>query len=361
MKRVQLYLVRQLAVSTLVAFSGLFLVALPGVGVNAFAKLGAGGAAAAIGFVPYLFGELAQYMLPIGFLMAVVVTFGRLAADNEWLALTLSGMHPLKAIWPTIAFALLLGALHFPLAAYIAPGLKVSQRQYLQDAILESVRKLDPGRPRLEFKGFYLSAAQREGEVFHDVIVHVPAGSSGLEDNRTIRASRARVWIDGQVLRAELEDPVSRDGSEQYSGSRASLAISAEDLLGGGGGFRMKLQYLDSRELAARIARGELEGDDLRRARFELQNRRAAALAYLLFLLWGLPVGLMAQRRSMLSSFVVTIGFGIVYYVLSIRFLREAGYSGALPPAVAAWSTPLVGSLLGSLLWRNGLRPRARG
>lgn len=360
MKRIHLYVLKQLATATFAACAGLFLVALPGVGVNAFAKLGAGGAAAALGFIPYLFGELGQYMLPIGSLMAVVVTFGRLAADNEWLAVTLSGMHPVRVLWPTVLFTALIAAAHYPLASVLAPDLKIQQRQYLADTIVAAASKLSPGKTKIELGDFVLNSATREGNTFYNVTLYIPPGTSSLEEGRTVRATSVDLSVEGDLLHARLVNPVSLDGDEQFSTSYFNFTISADQLLdtGSKGKFRIKLQYLRSSELKRRIAAGELDPEEEQKAHFEIQNRRASSLVYLLFYIWGVPVGLMAQKRSMLSSFAITVSFGIVYYVISIRFLREAGYAGSLSPTIAAWSLPLIGSSLGLLLWIRGLRPR---
>ena len=91
--------------------------------------------------------------------MAVVVTFGRLAADNEWLAVTLSGMHPVRVLWPTVLFTALIAAAHYPLASVLAPDLKIQQRQYLADTIVAAASKLSPGKTKIELGDFVLNSA----------------------------------------------------------------------------------------------------------------------------------------------------------------------------------------------------------
>lgn len=70
---------------------------------------------AIIGLIPYILPISLQYALPATLLFAVCSVYGRVAADNEVLAVKAAGVPPMKIIAPT----LILGFLFSPLAVWM--------------------------------------------------------------------------------------------------------------------------------------------------------------------------------------------------------------------------------------------------
>src|SRR6185295_19378149 len=89
----------------------MLVLSLPGAAVSAVNKLADEDGGVLLSFLPFLLANLLPYLLPLGFLLALVVTYGRLAADNEWTAMRMAGVHPIHLVLPALPLCLVLGGL----------------------------------------------------------------------------------------------------------------------------------------------------------------------------------------------------------------------------------------------------------
>ena len=56
--------------------------------------------------VPYVIPSTLPYTIPVSLLFAVTVVYGRLAGDNEIIAVKTAGLSVMTVLWPTIFLAL---------------------------------------------------------------------------------------------------------------------------------------------------------------------------------------------------------------------------------------------------------------
>ena len=103
--KLQAYILRQMLTALLFGVVSIVVLAVPGVAVNAVHKLPAADASLLAAYLPTVLQTLAPYVLPLCFLLAVVGTYGRLAADREWTAIQMAGFHPLGRLLPGVALA----------------------------------------------------------------------------------------------------------------------------------------------------------------------------------------------------------------------------------------------------------------
>jgi lipopolysaccharide export system permease protein len=93
--------------------------------------------------------------------------------------------------------------------------------------------------------------------------------------------------------------------------------------------------------LARELAAGEIDAVTRRKYTYAIHQRMANAVTCLLFVLLGVPTGLLLRRGTQLGAMAVAVGYAILYWVSSLRLGRELAESGALSPALCAWG-PLV-------------------
>jgi lipopolysaccharide export LptBFGC system permease protein LptF len=91
-------------------------------------------------------------------------------------------------------------------------------------------------------------------------------------------------------------------------------------------------------------------------ATYELHNREALALVCPMFLLLGIPTGLLLRRGSQLGAFAAAVGYALIYYLLSMRLGKGLGVAGAVPQWLAAFGTTILGSLIGLVMSFFALR-----
>ena len=350
----QLYIARQILVGFAFAVGGMAFIAIPGVAVNAVHKLGGVGMATLLGYLPLVLTGLVPYLVPIGFLLAVVAVYGRLAADNEWTAICMAGFSPLRMLLPALAVAGVLALGTELLVSYVSPGLSYRTRVYLKDSVVQSLRTLSPGRTQLSFGDFYLNSRYRQGNEFRDVFIHVPAREE--EGAQSILADRAVFEVRGNEMLVQLANARRVHTLQDTSLEYLQVTIDLDELFGTTMPVRNAWKYQTSRELRRTLARGEVPSEHLLEARFEIHNRHALASTSLLFLLLGAPTGLLLRHGTQLGALATAIAYALAYYVLSMRLGKTLGVSGAMPQWLAAWSTTILGAAAGIVLAWKAMR-----
>jgi lipopolysaccharide export system permease protein len=308
----------------------------------------------ALQFIPLIVAGLIPYVLPLAYLLAVVHVYGRLAADNEWTALRMSGRNPLTMFLPGGVLALLLGLSTWWFLSEELPDIRYRQSTFVTAALADTARLITPGRTEIKIRDFYLSAVSREGDDFVNAFIYVPAVKPG-EEARTLRADRVRLSSDADGLYAELVRARSVSGGQDVHLGQPVVRIDLAAMRKGPGG-RSKPRYLDSGTIRARLAAGTVAPAKVDMFRYEVQSRRAMAVTCLMFLLLGAPTGLMFRRGTQLLPLSIAVGYALLYYVLSMRLGMILSQAHIVGPETAAWTVVVIGVLAGLLLTRRALR-----
>lgn len=371
------YILRQLLVGLAFAVGGMSFIALPGILVTAVYRLSGVGMGAVLGFVPLLLLDLVPYLIPIGFLLALVATYGRLAADNEWTAMSMAGLHPLRLARPAVLVALVLGGSLYWLASEVSPKTNFAKRNYTRNSAMRLLRTLSPGRTELKVRDFYLSARERDPDnrfVFRQVVVHLPAVKQ--EPAEIVFAQTAEFSFDATTMYVDLVAPRWIGAADDVRGGKASLQIDLDALFHVGADSRGDWNFRSSPALSSSIDRSlELlarEGPEalqarrdepdyvpqewLNAARYELHAREALAAVCPMFLLLGIPTGLLLRRGTQLGALAAAVGYALAYYLLSMRVGKSLAWSGAIPQWLAAWGTTFLGSAIGLVMSFFALR-----
>ncbi len=349
----EIYILKQLVLAFTLAVGGMLFVALPGIAVAAVHKLAGVDLMVVLRFLPLLAAGLVPYVIPIGFLLAVVVTYGRLAADREWTAMIMAGRNPLRMLLPAFMFGVVCSVGTYGMVGSLLPHLKYRTKEYRLEAVSDAMRNLSPGRTEINLGEFYLSALYRDGDSFFDALVSIPGQES--------RISARQVWFTftDTEMRANLKDfqYVEPGGQARGSGESLTLGIEYKKLLKNDKRIDDRPRYKSSRELR-RILRENDELTDLQRREmtFEVHDRLAVAATIFMFLMLGVGNGLIMRKGTQLGAMAIAVGYALLYYVLSMRLGKELAVSGALPPIIAAWMVTGVGSIAGVLLLRRALR-----
>jgi lipopolysaccharide export system permease protein len=346
----QWYLLRQLALSFAVALAGITFVILPAMLISAVHKLGGVSMLAVLGYLPLVAQNLVPYVLPVCFLLAVVATYGRLAQDQEWTAICMAGIHPLRSLIPAFAVALVLSGLTYWLFAAVSPHSGFAQRVYRQKAIVSAFRNLAPGRTEIEFGDFFLKGG-RDGSSFVHALLQIPRGSE-REAVRLV-ADRVDIWFEDddiwvRVLRARVVDGKMDSRGDQWV-ERLPLA----DAFRPTPPSKLQARYMTSSEIVDALETGAIDPKRRHTYEFEVEQRKALASVYLMFVLLGAPTGLVLRRGTLLAALATAVLYALVFYVLYIRASKELALHQAIPAVAAAWIVPALGAGLGAwMCWR---------
>jgi lipopolysaccharide export LptBFGC system permease protein LptF len=352
-------------------------VAIPGILVGAIQKLGGVGMGALIGYLPLMIIELVPYLAPIALLLTVVTTYGRIAADNEWTAISMAGVHPLRMLRPAFVLTAMIALPLQWVMTDVSPSLNFTKRNYAKNSVMRAMRTLSPGKTELRFKNFYLSARSRGQDNrnrFEQVFIDMPATRDG--EAQQIIAKTAEFSFDAGDMVVELTSPRWISGGHDARVGNFRLRCNLDTLFETDTTARDAWKFQDSRELYARIentqakikesgpdsldgmtqAQGIIPYKELNAARFELHMRNTVSASCLMFLLLGVATGLTLRSGAQLGALATGVGYALAYYLLSMRLGKGLALSGAVPQWFAAWAVTLAGSLAGVVLCWKALR-----
>lgn len=354
------YILRALATSTAFAVGALGFVVMPAVAVSAVHKLGGVSLGAVVRYVPMIGIELIPYLVSLGFLLAVVSTYGRLAADREWIAVQMAGVHPLRTLAPGALLALLLGAGTIWLMGTLSPQWKLEKDQFRADVLVQTLRNLAPGRTEFDIGRFYLSARGRDGRAFTDVQIVVPdLDIEGEVENIVLVAERVDISFDERFMWLTLTNTRTVDSSRHYKGGSERVeggttsAVPLDLIFERKARDATRAKYRTTEALMTALETEQLEPDRADLYVFEIHRRWAIGATYVLFLLIGMPTGLWLRAGTQLTAFGAAALYAFTYYILSLQLGKSLAEQGAVEPQLAAWATNGLGLVVGCfMLWR---------
>jgi lipopolysaccharide export LptBFGC system permease protein LptF len=347
--RLQLHVLRELVVAISFTLGGMIVLALPAVAVSAIHQLQGVQISAILLYLPLLLAGLLPYLLPLAFLLGTVSTFGRLAQDNEWTAIRMTGRHPLRILVPGFLMALGLSGTTFWMVSEVLPRIRTRQSQYLVTSLSAAVRELNPGRTDVQFGDFYLTARRREGKAFVDAQVYVPpiAGHPA----RHLRADRIDVRVEEPSILLLFKNARAIVGGTEVQNGDMKLRIDLEELRASKEGRFDNMRYLSSPRIRAELA-GGASGEREQELRYELHYRMSLASVFGVFLLLGTATGLSQSRGNQLKGLAAAAGYALAFYLLHMRLGKQLADKGVLPPELCAWTAIAIGLVVG--VWLCG-------
>ena len=357
---------------TLVLAGVVFLLAL-GAAVKASSTAQGAPVWVALTLVPLFVGNALPYFFPVGLMTAVVLTYGRMAADREEVALRAAGCTPARLLLPALFAGLLLVLASYPLTSRIMPDIYRAMRELVVRSQIAAIENTNPGANEFHFQGLHLVWSDRERDgAFRDVVVAIdretavtgPQGEGAVQGGLRLRADRARMDVrDSElVFRFERLRTLSDESADSPWQARNTettwLTINLESLLAAKGNQqRFRPKALSSRELKEYLAvpDGKNEGD-LRKVELVYWQRWAGAWGAVPVALLGALIGWRLRRGGFLTGFATALGV-LLAVNYPLHFLGEGlARGGAMPPSIAAW-LPVIGLFIVVI----GLGMRGRG
>lgn len=291
--------------------------------------------------------------IPMAFLLAVLLAFGRLSNDNEITVLKACGLS-LGALLPPVLLTAAAAALLTLFISVVAvpwgnTGFKQMTmdvaRKYAASAIRERIFRDDlPGIV------LYVDQYDEARRTMQRVMIQ---DSRDPERPLTIFAKSGLVSSEevNGVLRILLKNgSIHTQHKNDYR-----LVSFGEYLLTAESGrstppVRTELD-LGIAELQRGSRSPQLASQTRLKMATELHSRFAFPCATFVFAILALPLGLSNRRSGKGSGFTISILILLVYYVL-LSFLRTLAEKGGIPPALAVWLPNLLFLAIGLLLLR---------
>ncbi len=311
-------------------------------------------------FVPYLLLGMMAIVLPLSVIVAVVSTYGRMAADNEVVALKASGVHLFKVVVPALLFGVLTSFMllvvndrFIPLADVKIKTMGKEQNIYplLENILKRGLTKLELGELLITWESYEKAEA----------------GSGGEEDRATawrFKGFRAKKYDEDGNLEKEIIAESALIMVSDKEGRRIDFQLTnAREVVGGDAQFgKITLPHyeLDSRKSKVRLGHRTLSAlfalleKEVRpygegRILTEIHSRFTQSMSPLIFVFLGLPIAIIFRYRSIMVAFLISLLIAIFIYFPVMRLGETFAKKEILHPALCIWPGSLL--MLAGGMW----------
>lgn len=290
---------------------------------------------------------------PVSTLFATAMALGRLAKDNEIVALRTSGVTLFRIAAPIMVLGILVS-----LASYFTNEKVVPHANHVANNIIRQIiykKPLPDVKENVFFKDahnrhYYARRVDMKNKTMENIMIYEVTDE---RFPRVILAEKAtfygRVW----ELKEGIIHKYDEKGYLNYEAAFADMKLNvSEDVMSFSG--HKGSQEMNTRELQDKIALLDKGGVSTNALRTELLMKYSIPATCFVFALIGIPFSLPSPRAGRTWGMVVTIVFMFTFYVFTSVF-RSLGKGGILPPAVAAFTPQISFSVIGAglLFWQG--------
>ncbi len=282
-------------------------------------------------------------IVPVGLLLAVVLTLGRLYHDSEMAALQACGFGPSRLLPPLFGFAAVI-AVGLAWLAFVQVPQADREAQLLRQSALKEAQfgQLDAGRFR-SFSGgdavFYAERVDQEG-VLHNVFVQRESDGR-IEVALAETATYSKAAPNGAHL-------VTLFNGRRYEGIPGSDDFRVIEFREHGIPISTPAEVLGTKDPDTKPTR-ELLGSNAPADIAQLQFRASTPIMALVLTLVAVPLSRLRPRQGRYAR----VGFAIVVYFVYSNLLSATKVwleKGELAPAIGVWWVHLAALALGLYL-----------
>lgn len=304
------------------------------------------------------------FSIPWGFLTAVLLVYGRLAADNELTSMRMAGLNLWRLSAPAIFLSIVLSFLCYWINTEVAPKSKQTMSDIVLDAAMSDPKKLlRAGQSITKFNDFQLFIDARPNDDDTLLGLHVYPSSDKQKTNGadfdTLHAEKARiVSFDpaARVLQLDLENTTieQRDGDSTYTPLLAKMPMTFK--MPERRERKMKANRFTNSEIADLLADpgefGKLNHKDQLSFETEPTKRASFSIACIVFSLIGVPLAITARRRDTSTGFAMGILVAAIYFV-ALVFSELSRKMTGIAPYIILWLPNIACFLLAIHLHRR--------
>lgn len=306
----------------------------------------------------YLMPSFLVFTIPMAFLLAVLLAFGRLSADNEITVMKAGGISLMQLMPPVVLCGFFAAMLTLAASTVGVPwgnnAFKSLSFTVLKQNVAATIREKVfwddiPGIV------MYTEHYDEEHHTLKGVIIH-----DGRDQSRPLTIFAADGLLGGGAGRHDMR-LVLANGSIHASGKASKtdeyrLVNFGEYIMtvgnpGQGSALGRNEQDMTVTELLRGISSTATTTPLRLKMQSELHSRFAFPAASLVFAVVAVPLGMQNRRSGKSAGFSTSIALLLAYYVVQ-SFLRTLADKGSVPPAVALWLPNMIFLGLGWYLLR---------
>ena len=297
--------------------------------------------------------------IPSALLIALLIAFGRLSADREFVAMQACGVSVARLLWPVGVIAVVGWATTSYVMIEALPDANQAFRQIAFNVLAE--RAEGEVKPRVFFTDFpnlviYVRDVPPEGG-WNDVFLadNTPGRTEAIylvRHGRVVLDAKKRTVV--MVLEDGTRHVATADGTYQVvKFARQVVTVNPESVFPRTGPQRGDPE-MTIFDLQVRAAELEGLGQSSHNQVMAIHKKFAIPVACLVFGVIGLALGATNRRDGKLGSFVFGLGVIFAYYIpLTLGPALAKGH--LIPPWLAVWAPNIILSAVGAGLffWRS--------
>jgi len=305
--------------------------------------------------IMYLMPSFLVFTIPMAFLLAVLLAFGRLSADNEITVIKASGVSLVQIMPPVLFCAIVAGLLALSASIVGVPwgnsAFKELSFKVLKQNASATIREKVFWD---EIPGIILYTDQYDdqkhalkGIIIHDgrnparpMTIFAKQGSvSGGSERQSLKLS----LVDGSIHSAGKADEYRLVRFGEYV-----MSVGGDSNAAGASHNEIDMNVT---ELQSQINNPATAVRTRLKMLSELHSRFAFPFASIVFAFIAVPLGIQNRRSGKSAGFSVSIGILLAYYLM-LSFVRTLAEKGSIPPAIALWLPNIIFLTLGWYLLR---------
>lgn len=294
--------------------------------------------------------------LPIGFLLAIVLGYGRLAEDREIVSLSALGVSPLRLVTVPVLLGVVLGALNLVLVSTVEPwGLsevKVAVAEVVKKNVIGDVKSGQFYEGISQFT-LYAEDVDKKSRKWRNILIH---------DDRDPAAPLLVLAREGVVnptagttVKMSLSDGVvhlaNRSTSDytEIGFERGDINVGVEESIGTRTRMGWPREESTPWELWREAKDLRARGEDARGPLIALNQRVGNGFTPIAFALLGAPLSMTRRQAGRARGVLVTMLGYVGYYVLN-RLCEGLATKGILSPFLAGQAANILFAVAGALL-----------
>jgi len=300
--------------------------------------------------IPFLF----SFILPIATLSGVLLSVGRLASDNEIMAIRTNGISALRILTPLLIVGLIISLFCILLNNHIIPKSHHRSREVLMEMGTQNpMAALEAGSFITAFEKFIIFIYQIDGQKFSNIRIYEPQGEG--KPPRTIIAKRGEFIMlpDKRMLKLKLmegtSDEINPSDPENFYKLNFKTYFMNIDFKKQTNKVGKKSKDMTIQELRGQLTDFRKRGIDVTPILSEIYKRNGLSLSCFIFIIIGAPFAMITRRREKSINF----GFAfliVVFYYLSLIGFEALSIEGVMDPGLALSMPNIIFGSIGVVL-----------
>ena len=303
--------------------------------------------------------------IPFSFLTSILLTFGRLSADSEFVSMRMAGLSMSRICLPVAVLAIFFTTICATVNLSVTPWAK-TKMEGMKGSFFNMISK-DPmlifsnQKVMTRIPDHLVYAKKEDGKLKHFQMVKMK--DNVPEAIAIAREAEVSVDLEGDdpelllemfevnlMLRGE-EGGFMESAQPVFMGA-APAGVSIEKFKENVDGIHDQPENISLRRLFGKVSDERLEPKDRATYRTELSMRMAFSVSCITFALIGVPLGITAQRRESTAGFVLSMVIAVTYYVLLTiaQMMRE---NEDFYPHLLVWVPNILFLTLGFVMFKR--------